>query len=99
MAFCVSVDASNMVVYQPTSSPCPAVILTSDEYQTLINTPDAAQVLTDLNATLVAAFATPSTTEIISAFMAAFSLPIVLYLTAYAYQFVINFASNDTLEN
>lgn len=41
---------------------------------------------------------TPTPEEIQHAFMAGFSLPLIAYLTAWAYQAVIDFASRDRIK-
>lgn len=57
---------------------------------------DEPDVLSQLYELLEAAFATPETSEIAAAFMAAFSVPMIAFLVAWAYSKVINFAERDT---
>ena len=49
-------------------------------------------VATNFQALLESIFATPPEEQIQAAFMAGFSLPMIAYLTAWAFQTVINFA-------
>ncbi len=51
-------------------------------------------VSTNFQALLESIFATPPELDIQAAFMAGFSLPMIAYLTAWAFQTVINFAKS-----
>lgn len=55
-------------------------------------------VLAQLYELLSALFSTPDTQSVATAFMAAFSLPMICYLTAWALGSVVDFASRDQLD-
>ncbi len=58
---------------------------------------DEPDMLSQLYELLNAVFSTPDTVQIVVAFMAAFSVPMIAYLTAWAYGKVIFFAeTNDS---
>lgn len=52
-------------------------------------------VSNDLTVFLQSLFSTPPDLTLQQAFMAGFSLPMIVYLTAWAFQVVINFASKE----
>lgn len=56
---------------------------------------DGEWVTSGLYTLLESVFATPTEIQIQTAFMVAFGLPMIAYLTAWAYQTVIDFGSRD----
>lgn len=52
-------------------------------------------VLTQLYELLNAAFSAPDAVEVVGAFMAAFSVPMIAYLAAWAYSKTISFVDHD----
>lgn len=87
MALCVVPDGSTLAIVGEYTADCAGyALMTAQEYAA---TP-----------TLAALFAVPDSATVQSAWMAGFSLPVILWLVAWGFGVVINmFRSNETLED
>lgn len=90
---CIYEKGNGNLAFSGPTDPCMFQVLSASEYEqaqlALMSTD------TDFYNLLVTVFAQPSTPEIITAFMAAFSIPVIVFLVSDAYGRVINWFDED----
>jgi len=88
MSVCLTIKNNGSINLAGASDPCDLVAMTAQE---LTNLQAAIGSDNDLLTMLNSIFAQPDQAQIISAFMAAFTLPIICYMVAYGLGVVVNF--------